>query len=206
MAGLAKQEYEWKFVAAVPPREVFATFEQLIGTFPYQFEPVGHDEARVVETERKGVFGGWTKAKRKLKWVACRGVYDYDAPGTQVVIQASKGKAAMMRALQVVQLLTRGVDDRRTIYRSREIAPGPVSLVASWAGTPYKLFTEPRFDAPRGAEILTATRVEAIAGGRGAFTKVRLPAGAEGFVERDQIVSGPQEATREAQESIAERG
>jgi hypothetical protein len=204
VAVLAPQKYEWKFVAAVPPREVFATMEQLIGTFPYQFEPVSHDAARVVETERKGVFGGWTKATRRLTWISCRA--DYGTVGTDVVIQASKGKAAMMRALQVVQLLTHGVDDRRTIYRSREISPGPVSLVASWAGTPYKLFTEPRFDAPRGPEILTATHVEAVEGARGPFVKVRLASGVEGFVERDQIVPGPQEATREAQESVAAQG
>jgi hypothetical protein len=81
-----------------------------------------------------------------------------------------------------------------------------VSLVASWAGTPYKLFTEPRFDSPRGAEIVTASSVEAVEGAHGPFVKVRLPSGVEGFVERDQIVPGPQEATREAQESVAARG
>jgi hypothetical protein len=204
MAVLAQQKYEWNFVAAVPPREVFATMEQLIGTFPYRFEPVAHDEARIIEFERKGFFGGWTQAKRGVKWVSCKAVYG--AFGTDVVIHASSGKAPMMRALQVVQLLTRGVDDRRTIYRSREISPGPITLVASWAGTPYKLFTEARFDAPRGAEILTATRVEAVEGARGPFVRVRLASGVEGFVERDQIVPGPQEATRESQEAVATQG
>jgi hypothetical protein len=204
MAVLAPQKYEWKFVAAVPPREVFATMEQLIGTFPYQFEPVAHDEARIVQIERKGLFGGWTKATRRLQWVSCRA--SYGTVGTDVLINASKGKAAMMRALQVVQLLTRGVDDRRTIYRSREISPGPISLVASWAGTPYKLFTEARFDALRGAEISTATRVEAVESARGPFVKVRLLSGVEGFVERDQIVPAPEEATREAQEQASVQG
>jgi hypothetical protein len=103
------------------------------------------------------------------------------------------------RALQLVQLLTQGSADDCTIYRERKMPPGPVSLVASWAGMPYELFTEPRRDAARGPLILTASRVEAIPGGTGPFTRVRLPDGTEGYVETDQIVAAPERATREAQ-------
>jgi hypothetical protein len=85
------------------------------------------------------------------------------------------------------------------VYRRRAIPDGPVSLVASWAGMPYELFTEPRWDAPRGPRVGTASGVEAIAGGSGPFTKVRLPDGTEGFIETDQIVAAPEASTREAQ-------
>ena len=106
-------------------------------------------------------------------------------------------------ALQRVKLLTAGGDDPRTVYRWRSIPPGPISLVASWAGTGYELFTEPRFDAPRGATVLTATDMEAVPGGSGPFIRVRLGDGTEGFVELDQVVSAPGIATREAQEAAA---
>ena len=68
---------------------------------------------------------------------------------------------------------------------------------------PYRLYTEPRWDAPRGVPILTASRMEAIPGGIGPFTKVRLPDGTEGYVETDQIVAAPEVATREAQVEAA---
>jgi hypothetical protein len=102
------------------------------------------------------------------------------------------------RALQLVQLLTRGRDDRRTIYRDRAIPPGPVTLVASWAGMPYRLFTEPDFDAPRDLVIHTATRLTAIVT-TGSFVHVRLLDGRTGWVELDQVVPAPAAATREAQ-------
>ena len=99
-----------------------------------------------------------------------------------------------------MKLLTAGRDDLRTIYRTRVIRPGPVTLVASWAGVPYELFTEPRFEASRSGRIHTATELEAVPGGIGAFVRVRvLPDGPEGYVERDQIVVAPLRATREAQ-------
>ena len=41
--------------------------------------------------------------------------------------------------------------------------------------------------------------VQAIAGGSGPFTKVRLSDGTEGFIETDQIVAAPEASTREAQ-------
>jgi hypothetical protein len=85
------------------------------------------------------------------------------------------------------------------VYRRRAIPDGPVSLVASWAGMPYELYSEPRWDAARGPRVLTASGVEAIPGGNGPFTKVRLSDGTEGFIETDQIVAAPEAATREAQ-------
>ena len=159
--------------------------------------------AWIVEFRRKGPLGEWSRraVRFRTRWVACQATVT-DA-GTEVVVTASRGRGAVPRALQLVQLLTRGMSDRRTVYRLRAIPPGPVSLVASWAGMPYRLFAEPRWDAPRTAAILTASRVEAIPGGTGPFTKVRLLDGTEGFVETDQVVAAPEVATREAQAQAA---
>ena len=178
--------------------------EQMLGTQPYRFEAVDADHARIVESERKGFFGGWGPAKGTLRWVACAAVQGES--GTSVVVEAGGGAAPLSRALQLVQLLQRGVDDRRTVYRDRTIPDGAVTLVASWAGTGYRLFEEPRLDAPRGATIHTATGLVAIPGGLWPFTHVRLPDGTEGYVERDQIVAAPSVATRSAQAETARFG
>jgi hypothetical protein len=47
--------------------------------------------------------------------------------------------------------------------------------------------------------VRTASGVQAIAGGSGPFTKVRLSDGTEGFIETDQIVAAPEASTRAAQ-------
>ena len=133
------------------------------------------------------------------------------ALGTRVEVEASSGggliakamgradRGPVSRALQLVRLLTVAPQDARTIYRDRRIPPGPVTLVASWAGMTYALFTEPRFDAPRGRTVLTATELQAIPGGTGPFVHVRLSDGIEGYIERDQLVAAPDIATRDAQ-------
>ena len=95
--------------------------------------------------------------------------------------------------------LTAGANDSRTVYRDRRIPPGPVTLVASWAGTPYRLFLEPRRDATRGREILTATEVVALDEHSGEFVKVRVAGTDEGWLESDQIVPAPAVSTRAAQ-------
>jgi hypothetical protein len=210
---LAKSSYTWRFTTATPPREVFAVMEQLIGTRPYRFEVVGDGEARIVEHHRRGLFGTWGRPRLRVRWVRCRAAQD--AAGTVVEVEASSGggliakafgradRGPTTRALQIVKLLSEGPGDARTIYRDRRIPPGPVTLVASWAGMPYALFSEPRFDAPRGREVLTATEVEAVPGGNGQFVRVRLRDGTEGFIERDQLVVSPGVATREAQAQAA---
>lgn len=187
--------------------------EQLIGTPPYRFQVVGDAAAQAIEVSRKGVFGNWTAPRLGVRWVRCTAIGG--AGGTEVVVAASSGGGVLakamgkadrgptMRALQLVRLLTAGRDDQRTIYRRRDIPPGPVTLVASWAGMAYQLYTEPRFDATRGAAILTATEVEAVPGGNAAFVKVRTREGDEGFVERDQIVAATEVATRTAQTEVA---
>jgi hypothetical protein len=63
---------------------------------------------------------------------------------------------------------------------------------------PYALFEEPRYDAPRGVEVVTASRMEAVPGGTAEFVKVRVSDGTEGYIERDEIVVAPARATREA--------
>ena len=195
--------HAWRFVTAAPPREVFAATEQVAGTPPYRFEVLGPDAARAVEVARRGFFGQWRRRVPRPRQVRvqARPV----AAGTEVVVESSAGAGPTSRALQVVQLLSRGVRDKRTIYRERIIPPGPVSLVASWAGMPYRLLLEPRVDGPRGEPILTASRITAIAD-HGTLVKVRLASGAEGYVEKDQLVPVPAEATREAQPRIATLG
>ncbi|HAW09607.1 MAG: hypothetical protein ABSC16_01370 [Candidatus Dormibacteria bacterium] len=199
---LAKEAQRWTFLAAVPPREVFAVMEQMLGSFPFRFELTGESSARIVEFRRKGLVGQWSKRVAiHTRWVTCEA--RPTASGTVVTVVASRGRGPVPRALQLVQLLSRGSADPRTIYRRRAMPSGPVSLVASWAGMPYRLYTEPRWEAPRGARVLTATGVEAIPGGEGAFTKVRLADGTEGFIETDQIVAAPEASTREAQVEAA---
>jgi hypothetical protein len=206
---LAPSAYTWRLIVAAPPREVFAVMEQMIGTPPYRYEIAGESEARITEFRRRGLFGQWSKPRARIRWVRCRAL---ESPqGTSVEIEASSGgglifKAMgkadlgpMTRALQLIRLLTSGSGDPRTLYRDRRIPPGPVTLVASWAGMPYRLFTEPRHDAPRGREILTATELEALAERVGPFVKVRVDGAEEGWIESDQIVPAPAVSTREAQ-------
>jgi hypothetical protein len=200
--SLAKQVDQWTFLTASPPREVFAVMEQMLGFFPFRFEVTGEESARIVEFRRKGIVGQWSKrVARRTRWVTCKAVRG--PSGTVVTVAASRGRGPLPRALQLVLLLTRGAGDSRTVYRQRSLPAGPVSLVASWAGMPYELYTEPRWDAPRGGRILTASRIEAIPGGNAAFTRVRLADGTEGYIETDQIVAAPEPATREAQAEVA---
>ncbi len=183
--------------------------EQLIGTPPYRFEVVGDDSARIVEFQRNSIVGSWRRVDgtakffgrtmrpaRNQRWVTCTAMAQ-DA-GTVVDLEASKGRGALPRALQLIGVLSRGVNDPRTIYRRRDIPPGPVTLVASWAGMAYPLYLAPSRTAARGAEIFTATRMEAVAGGTPEFVKVRLSDGTEGYAERDQVVAAPESATRQA--------
>jgi hypothetical protein len=196
---------------------VFAVMEQAIGTPPFRFEVTGDDTARIVEFQRNSLvghwrriddgrrfLGRWRKAVRNQRWVTCRAtVAD---TGTLVYMEASKGRGSLPRALQFIGVISRGVNDPRTIYRSRYIPPGPVTLVASWAGMPYRLYEAPSRDAPRSREVLTATRMVAVPGGDFTFVKVRLSDGYEGYVERDEIVPAPDRATREAGLEAARNG
>jgi len=171
--------------------------EQLLGVAPYRFEVVDSRTARIVEAYRKGFFGQWTVARRRLGWVSCSAV-EGDL-GTLISIEASAGRAPRSRALQLVNLLQRGLADNRTVYRVRRLPPGPVTLVASWAGMPYQLFNGPHLAADRGPAIYTATPLWAVCGGEGSFVRVRMADGHEGYVERDEVVAAPAQATRRAQ-------
>ncbi len=205
----AKRAHSWRFVVAAPPREVFAVMEQMIGTPPFRFEVVGDNSGRIVEFKRNNLVGSWRRVDgtarflgrtmrptRNQRWVNCTATLA-DA-GTIVEVEASKGRGAVPRALQLIGVLSRGVNDPRTIYRARQIPPGPVTLVASWAGMPYRLYAAPRRDAERGTEIFTATRMEALEGGTAEFVRVHLSDSTEGYVERDQVVAAPESATRQA--------
>jgi hypothetical protein len=204
----AKAAHDWRFVVAIPPREVFAVMEQVIGTPPFRYEVVGESTAQIVEFQRNSLVGHWRRVDgrsseggtrrpaRNQRWVRCTAITTN--AGTVVELEASRGRGALPRALQLIGVISRGVEDQRTIYRERYIPPGPVTLVASWAGMPYRLFSAPDHRAARGAEVLTATRMEAVPGGTASFLKVRLSDGTEGYVERDQVVAAPVRATREA--------
>lgn len=200
-----KAKHTWRFVSAAPAREVFAVTEQMVGTPPYRFEPDGPDSAQVIEAERKHfLFGQLSPRVRRPRWIRLT-AREVEA-GTEVVVECTAGKAPVARALQIVQLLTRGNRDRRTVYRDRTIPPGPISLVASWAGMEYALYLEPRYDGPRGEPIHTASKVEATGSFGTTWVKVRTESGAEGYVERDQVVPAPAEATRIAQPRTAVLG
>lgn len=183
--------------------------EQAIGTPPYRYEVTGDDTAQIVEFNRNSLVGHWRRvdgdrkvlgrtrpAVRTQRWVRVRA--EATDAGTVVEMSASRGRGAMPRALQLIGIISRGQRDPRTIYRTRNIPPGPITLVASWAGTGYPLFLEPRRDAGRGEPVRTATEMVAIDGGTAEFVHVRLADGTEGYVERDQVVAAPSVATREA--------
>lgn len=183
--------------------------EQMIGTPPFRYEVIGDDTAQIVEFQRNSLVGTWRRvdnqrkalgrerpAVRNQRWVRCRAVAG-DA-GTIVELEASRGRGALPRALQLIGVISRGAHDPRTIYRVRHIPPGPVTLVASWAGMPYRLYSAPERGAARTSEVLTATRMVATGGGTAQFVEVRLSDGTEGWVERDQIVAAPDRATRAA--------
>ena len=182
--------------------------EQMIGTPPFRFEVVDADTAQVVEYQRNSLVGHWRRVDGRRRdgtegrpvgnqrWVRCRAIRE--TAGTVVELEASRGRGAVPRALQLIGVLSRGVTDSRTVYRDRHIPPGPVTLVASWAGMPYRLFESASRAAERGAVVYTATRMEAIPGGSAEFVRVRLSDGTEGYVERDQVVSAPEVATRAA--------
>jgi hypothetical protein len=212
---LKRRGYSWQFVCYAPAREVFAVMEQMCGTPPYRFEVTGPGGARVVEFERKGFFGQWVQLARRDKegrqkkagdgallwkkpvtWATAE-VAPHD-DGTLVSVEASTGRFAHTRAVQLIDLLTLGGEDRRTVYRDRRVPPGPVTLVASWAGMLYQVYTEPSYAAPRGAGVHTASHLVALEN-VGPFVHVRLEDGSEGYIERDQLVASPTEATREAQ-------
>src|ERR1700686_2865016 len=141
----APHAHTWRFVVAAPPREIFAVMEQSIGTPPFRYEVTGDDAARIVEFQRNSLVGHWRRvddgrrvlgrgrgAVRNQRWVTCRATVG--DTGLVVDVEASKGRGSLPRALQFIGVVSRGVGDSRTIYRSRYIPPGPVTLIASWAG------------------------------------------------------------------------
>ena len=120
---LAREAQRWTLLAAVPPREVFAVMEQMLGSFPFRFELTGESSARIVEFRRKGLVGQWSKRVAiHTRWVTCEA--RRTESGTVVTVTASRGRGPVPRALQLVQLLSRGNADPRTIYRRRAIPSG----------------------------------------------------------------------------------
>ena len=187
--------------------------EQMIGTTPYRYEVVGESEARIVEHRRRGLFGQWGTPQdpHPLGSLPGRGGHrgNLGRGGGQLWRRADLQGDGQGRSRSDHPsppgdpAAHRRCFGSPNVYRDRRIPPGPVTLVASWAGMPYRLFTEPRRDAPRGREILTATEVEALPERSGQFVKVRVAGGDEGWVESDQIVPSPAVSTRAAQVETA---
>ena len=69
MAKPLKTATTWRFHASAPPREVFATAEQLLGVPPYRFQQLDSSTAEVVEVSRLGLAGNWTSKVRNPAWV-----------------------------------------------------------------------------------------------------------------------------------------
>ena len=74
---LAKSAHTWRFLTAAPPREVFSVMEQLLGIPPYRFEVLDDHRARILEYQRRGLFGGWGRVRASntqpllvLRWEA----------------------------------------------------------------------------------------------------------------------------------------
>ncbi len=190
---MAKIERRWSVTTYIPVREVFAVMEQLV-TLPLQFEPLSSSKARGIEVIRRGFFGGWGGRLRNPHFFECTAV---EAPeGTLVQVEATASRWVVSRAEEFVTVLTRGAGDPYGIYRDGRIQPGEVTLVASWAGTGYELYSEPSFTARRGPAIYTATPLFAVEVQRGRFVRVETRDGISGYVEADQLVMAPALAVR----------
>lgn len=178
----------WTAIVFAPPREVFALAEQVTALPPFTFRVVDGDTAEVVQDLANGFFGQWRTVrypKNRIR-VHCTST----TAGTKVEVDAHGDRAATMRASNLVRVLTAGERDSATVYRYRLIPPGPCTIVQSWAGTGYPLYTEPDHDAPRGEAVKPAGKLVALQQS-GRWVRVRAGEGdgcEEGWIEADQLV------------------
>ncbi|MDA8394463.1 MAG: hypothetical protein M0T72_04340 [Candidatus Dormibacteraeota bacterium] len=183
-----KRKDSWTATVFAAPREVFATAEQVTALPPYAFRVVDDRTAEVVQDRMNGFFGQWRQVphpKNRVR-IECRPT---DA-GTEVRMTAVGDRSALLRASNLIRLLTVGERDRATVYRYRAIPQGGCTLVQSWAGTGYPLYREPDLLAERGRAVRPASPLLALEQ-RGRWVRVLAGAGEqseEGWIEADQLV------------------
>ena len=178
----------WVTTVDTPPREIFAVAEQVMALPPFSFRVIDENTAEVAQVLANGLFGQWSKVKRpktKVR-IECHA----GTRGTELILVAEGQRSATLRALNLLRILTRGERDEFTVYRSRAVPPGPCTIVQSWAGTGYPLFTAPDYGARRGLPVLPATPLVAREQ-LGRWVRVQAGFGEdvqEGWIEADQLV------------------
>jgi hypothetical protein len=178
----------WVTTVYAPPREIFATAEQVMALPPFSFRVIDANTAEVAQVLANGFFGQWSKVKHpktKVR-IECQPT----ARGTELTLVAQGQRSATLRALNLLRILTRGERDNATVYRLRAVPPGPCTIVQSWAGTGYPLFSGPDYGAQRGLAVLPATPLSALEQ-VGRWVRVQAGAGDEvqdGWIEADQLV------------------
>jgi hypothetical protein len=178
----------WVTTVYAPPREIFATAEQVMALPPFSFRVIDANTAEVAQVLANGFFGQWSKVKHpktKVR-IECQPT----ARGTELTLVAQGQRSATLRALNLLRILTRGERDNATVYRLRAVPPGPCTIVQSWAGTGYPLFSGPDYGAQRGLAVRPATPLSALEQ-VGRWVRVQAGAGDEvqdGWIEADQLV------------------
>ncbi len=181
-----------------PPREVFALAEQVAALPPFRFRVIDEGTAEVAQVTMNGFFGQTRQVRypKNRLTIACRST---DA-GTEVQIHAVGDRSAMLRATNLLRVLTLGERDRATVYRYRAIPAGRCTLVQSWGGTGYPLYRDPDHGSARGRAVRPATPLVALEQ-RGRWVRVRAGEGEtaeEGWLEADQLVPDRKGPGREA--------
>lgn len=178
----------WVTTVYAPPREIFATAEQVMALPPFSFRVIDANTAEVAQVLANGFFGQWSKVKHpktKVR-IECQPT----ARGTELTLVAQGQRSATLRALNLLRILTRGERDNATVYRLRAVPPGPCTIVQSWAGTGYPLFSGPDYGAQRGLPVRPATPLAALEQ-VGRWVRVQAGSGDEvqdGWIEADQLV------------------
>jgi hypothetical protein len=179
----------WVAIVFAPPREVFAVAEQVLARPPFTFRVVDANTADVVQDIANGFFGQWSKVKNpgnRIR-IECEPI----EVGTQVTVTAVGVRSARMRAANLLRILGQGETDGASVYRYRTISPGPCTVVQSWAGTGYPVYTSPDHTATRGRAVRPSSKLEALRQ-QGRWVRVRVGEGDEvedGWIEADQLVA-----------------
>ncbi len=178
----------WVTTVYAPPREIFAVAEQVLALPPFSFRIIDDNTAEVAQVLANGFFGQWSKVKRPKTKVRIE--CHPSAQGTELTLLAQGQRSATLRALNLLRILTHGERDNATVYRLRAIPPGPCTVVQSWAGTGYPLFSAPDYGAKRTLAVLPASPLVSLRQ-TGRWVQVRAGTGegaTEGWIEADQLV------------------
>lgn len=179
----------WVTTVYAPPREVFVLAEQLMALPPFSFRIIDEHTAEVAQVLANGFFGQWSKVKHpktKVR-IECHPT----SQGTQVTMVAQGQRSATLRALNLLRILAHGERDQATVYRVRTIPPGPCTVVQSWAGTGYPLFSGPDYGAKRSVPVRPSSPLVALQQ-TGRWVRVRAGTGdqvQDGWIEADQLVA-----------------